>query len=356
MSVVYFVILLGIIVFIHELGHFIAAKIFNVYVGEFALGMGPKLLSKKGKETTYSLRLLPLGGFCQMAGETENTLEGENEANDLDLPKERTIKGISKWKQIVILVAGAMMNFVLAWFIFSMVFFSQGISSSIDIPQIGSIQENSPAELAGFEIGDNIISVEFEDGSIIYPETFTEMSKTSSEYPESTRVYTIERNGTELQIEVTPAYNEDYDAYMIGIGVPTETIKLSLFEGFKYGSKQTVYVLQMMWESILELFQGKNLDQLSGPIGIFTVTSEQAALGLSNYIWLIAVISLNVGLFNLLPLPILDGGRIIFVLYEAVMRKPVNKRFENGLMTFALLVLFGLMIFVAIQDITRLIK
>lgn len=352
MGLLYFIVLLGVIIFIHELGHFLMAKAFNVYVGEFALGMGPKIWSYQGKETLYSLRLLPLGGFCQMAGETANELEGEL---DVQVDKERSLKGISKWKQILIMLAGIMMNFFLAWILFSAVFITQGYTVSVDLPQVGSVVENSPAERAGLMAGDTIVQIEFADGTIIQPTTFAEMSSASIEDVTSMRTYTIERDGQILVFELTPEYLEDQQAYLVGISAPTEHVRVGLVQGLMDGASQMFYVAAMMAQSILDLFKGQNLDQLSGPVGIYTVTAQQASLGFANYVWLIAVISLNVGIFNAVPLPILDGGRVLLLAIECVTGKPINEKIEQGLMTVCVILLLMLMVFATGQDILRLI-
>ena len=353
MGLLYFVVLLGIIIFIHELGHFLMAKLFHVYVGEFALGMGPKIWSHQGKETLYSLRAIPLGGFCQMAGEAGNEIEGELE---VEVAPERSLKGIAKWKQLLIMMAGILMNFLLAWVIFSGIFISQGYTVSVDLPVVGSIVENSPAQRAGMQSGDVIVKIEFEDGTVIEPETFTDMSSVTIEDVTSMRTYTIERDGQTLVFELVPEYLEEQEAYLVGITAPTEHQSVGLFEGLRDGALQMIYMTEIMVSSILDLFKGHNLDQLSGPVGIYTVTAEQASLGLVNYIWLIAVISLNVGIFNAIPLPILDGGRVVLTLFEALTGKPINQKVEQVLMTAAILLLFALMLFATGQDLLRLFK
>lgn len=353
MGLLYFIVLLGIIIFIHELGHFLMAKLFHVYVGEFALGMGPKLISWQGKETLYSLRAIPLGGFCQMAGETGNELEGEL---SVDVPAERSIKGISKWKQILIMVAGFMMNFALAWIIFTGVFVSQGYTATVDLPRVGSIVANSPAERAGLMVNDTIVQIEFEDGTVLVPKTFSDMSSASVSDVKSKRIYTIDRNGEMLTFELTPEYIEEQDAVLVGITAPVEHVEVGLIQGMVDGAYQMVYVADMMVDSILELFKGKNLDQLSGPVGIYTMTAEQASLGFVNYIWLIAIISLNVGIFNAIPLPVLDGGRVVLTVFEMITGKPISEKVEQALMTGAVVLLLLLMIFATGQDILRLFK
>lgn len=351
MGIIYFVVLLGVIVTIHELGHFIAAKLFKVYVGEFAIGMGPKLFSIQGKETKYSLRLLPLGGYCQMAGDVDNAIEG---VCDVIVPHERTLKGIARYKQIIIMLAGIFMNFILAWVLFSGIIMNQGMTTSSDLPIVGSVVVNSPAEQAGFQTNDKILSVEYKDGKVIEPKSFSEMSAANIGQESSERVYTIQRGADVLTLTVTPTYFEDRNAYMIGIGAPQEIVYPNILESAKMGAETMVMVTQVIFGSIVDLVKGNNLDQLSGPIGIYTVAEEQASLGMVNYIWLIAVLSLNVGIFNALPLPILDGGRVILSLIEAVRGKPINQKLEQGMMAAGLALMVMLMIYATWQDIARL--
>lgn len=351
MGLIYTILLLGIIVSIHELGHFLAAKFFGVYCGEFSIGMGPKLLSFQGKETKYSLRLLPIGGFVQMAGETDSGIEGVVEE---EVPFERTIKGIARWKQIVIMLAGIFMNFVLAWILFTGIVFNQGISVSNDAPIVGSVIGGSPADEAGFQENDLILSVQYSDGSIIYPETFTEMSAANIGQEKNDRIYQIQRDDEILTITVTPAYFEDQNAYLIGISAEIDTEYPNVLEAAQIGAQTMVQVAGAIFDSLVDLFKGQNLDQLSGPIGIYTMTEQQASLGMVNYVWLIALLSLNVGIFNAIPLPILDGGRAVLAILEIVRGKPISEKLEQGMMMVGLMLLVGLMLFATGQDILRL--
>lgn len=351
MGILYTILLLGIIVSIHELGHFLAAKLFGVYCGEFSIGMGPKLFSFQGKETKYSLRLLPIGGFVQMAGETDSGIEGVVEE---DVPFERTIKGIARWKQIVIMLAGIFMNFILAWVLFSGIVLNQGVSVSNDAPLVGSVMSGSPAYEAGFQENDLILSVQYSDGELIYPNTFSEMSAANIGQEKNERIYTIQRGDEVLTIAVTPTYFEENDAYLIGISAKIITEYPNLFEAVQIGAKTMIQVAGAIFDSLVELFKGQNLDQLSGPIGIYTVTEQQASLGMVNYIWLIALLSLNVGIFNAIPLPILDGGRAVLAVIEMVRGKPISEKLEQGMMMAGLILLVGLMLFATGQDILRL--
>lgn len=351
MGFIYFVVLLGIIVTIHELGHFVAAKFFGVYCGEFSIGMGPKLFSIQGKETKYSLRLLPFGGFVQMAGETDSGIEG---VVDVEVPLNRSIKGIARWKQIIVMLAGIFMNFLLAWVLFTGIIMNQGLSETLDIPAVGSVMENSPAEAAGFQEGDTILAIEYNDGEIIKPESFTSMSAANMGNESKERVYTVERGNDILTIVVTPQYFEDQDAYLIGISAPVKIYTPGIFESIKYGFVTMGEIASEIFNSVLGLFRGQNLDQLSGPIGIYSVTEQQAALGIANYLWLIAVLSLNVGIFNAIPLPVMDGGRALLAIVEIIRGKPISEKLEQGMMMAGIMVLMTLMLYATGMDLLRL--
>ncbi len=351
MGILYFVVLLGIIVTIHELGHFVAAKIFGVYCGEFSIGMGPKLFSIQGKETKYSIRLLPIGGYVQMAGEVDNALEGECTA---EVPFERTIKGISRWKQIVVMLAGIFMNFVLAWVLFTGILMNQGVSYAPNTPVVGSVLPKSPAEQAGFQANDEILSVKYSDGTLIIPQTFSEMSSANLNQQTGERIYEVRRGSEILTIAVTPVYDAERGSYLIGINEPIVTEYPNLFEASMLGIQTMGTVTELIVQSVLDLVRGRNLDQLAGPIGIYTVTEKQASLGLVNYIWLIALLSLNVAIFNALPLPILDGGRALLAVLEIIRGKAISEKLEQGMMAFGLAVILLLMVFATWQDLTRL--
>ncbi|NLC96143.1 MAG: RIP metalloprotease RseP [Erysipelotrichaceae bacterium] len=347
MGLIYFIILLSSIVIVHEFGHLITAKIFNVYCYEFSIGMGPKLISKQFKETIYSIRLLPVGGFVAMAGE-------DSDDRGIDVPYERTIKGIDKWKQIIIMLAGVFMNFLLAWLIMSFIFLSNKYYVESPLPVVAGVVENSPADTAGFMKDDYIIKVVLNDGTIIKPDSFYDILPFSqSESKEMT--YTVLRNEETIELKVTPYFDETENIYLIGIMIPNgEVITINIGNAFIYGASYLIDTTKTLFVSIVRIFSGKGLDQLSGPVGIYNVAQETVSLGFSSFLMLIALFSLNVGIFNLLPLPILDGGRALIVLGEWITNKQLNKKLETAIMAFGWILMISLMIFATWQDITRL--
>ena len=346
-NIIYFILLLSVIVVIHELGHLLTAKLFKVYCYEFSLGMGPKLISKKGKETEYSLRLLPLGGFVAMAGEDEND-------KGIEVPFERTIKGISKGKQIIIMLAGVFMNFVLAWVLMSAVFLHDGIFVESPKPIVASVVENSPAYDAGFKEGDIITKLTLNDNTVIKPKSFYDILPfTQSEKNEMT--YTVTRNSESIDIKVTPKFDEQRQSYIVGLGIPKgNAVKVNLLNAGHYGGSYLVEVTKTVFISIVRIFSGKGLQQLSGPVGVYQAAAQTASLGLTSFLILIAIFSLNVGIFNLLPLPILDGGRALITLGEFLTKKELNRTFETVIMTLGWVLMLSLMVFATWQDISRL--
>ena len=345
-TILYFIFVLGVIVLIHEIGHLLTAKLFNVYCKEFAIGMGPKLWSRKFKETEYSIRALPLGGFVAMAGE---------EGVDDNVPFERSILGIKPWKRMIVMLAGIAMNFVLAFVIFVGIYAYQGQAVEAPKPVIVGTVENSPAEKAGFLANDTIKELIFSDGTKVKPKDFYEIITYIQMYTDTT-TFVIDRDGQELSISVSPEFIEDENRYFLGIEMPSATrIEITFLESFKYGAIEVKNTVDSMVFTITRLIRGIGLNAISGPIGIYQVTATQASYGLLNILYLMGLLSINVAIFNLLPLPILDGGRVVLTLYEMIFRKPMSKKVEQVLMVLSIGLLLVLMAFVTLQDILRLI-
>ena len=352
MTFIYFLIALTVIICLHELGHLIAAKIFGVYCYEYSFGMGPVLLQKKGKETNYSIRAIPIGGFVSMAGETD----GDELYPDVEVPDERRLTNQKPWKKIIIMLAGVFMNFVLAWVIFSLVLLGSGSYSLSPKAEVAAVTENSPADKAGIKVGDKIIKIESEDGRSIKPDTFLEMRTFVLETENQTLTYTIDRDGEEITLSVTPEYNEEYEMYMIGITGPDATVvSINLLNCWYYGIGVFNMMLQLMISAIINLFKGIGLENLSGPVGIYSATAESVSYGMSSYFLLIGELSLNVGICNLLPLPVLDGGQVVVTLVEWIIGKPVNKKVKTVIMVICWVLLIALMLFVTCKDILKII-
>ena len=356
-NIILFILLISIIVSLHELGHLIAAKIFGVYCQEYSIGMGPKLWSYKGKETEYCIRAIPLGGFVAMAGDDSSSLE--TPVDETNIPFERTLKGIAPWKRIIVMLAGITMNMLLAIFIYSMIILSSGQYVTGTKPVVASIVENTPAEKAGFKEGDVITKVSFENGLSVSPDTYYELIAFLSSYDgNGPWTITVDRDSEKITYEFEPEYRQDEQRYIMGIVFSEkaiEVVDVNIFNCFFYGFKYTMFILKLTISSFLSLLSGKNLESLSGPVGIYSVVAETSALGFDYYISLIAMISVNVGLINALPLPVLDGGRVLLLVVELIIGKPLDKKVENFIMTVSVALLLLLMLFVTFNDVNKVI-
>ena len=354
-NILLFIILLSVIVIIHELGHLIVAKIFNVYCAEFSIGMGPKLFSKKGKETEYSIRAIPYGGFVAMAGDTDNSLE--TSVDTTEIPYERTLPGVSPIKRILIMLAGIMMNFLLAIFIMAILLLNQGSYFEYPDATLSKIENNSAAAIAGLKAGDKVIKITLEDGNSVKPKTFVELSTFLNNYDGKGKVYfEVDRNGEIINISVLPEFNQAENRYFIGIySGEYKEIKVSISNCIKYAFKHLLLISRMLLSALAGLVFGRGLNNLSGPIGIYNTTAEAISRGPDYYFELMALISLNVGIFNALPLPILDGGRVVITIIETIIRKPLSPKLISIIMGISIGILVLLLLIAGYQDILRLV-
>lgn len=349
-----FFLILGVIIMIHEFGHFITAKYFGVYCSEFSLGMGPKLYGKKKGETEYQIRALPIGGYVAMAGEADQEYNEELK----DVPFERTLKGIKTWKKCVIMLAGVFMNFVLA--IILLIGIYSFIDVQLNIPQIGGVVEDMGAAQAGLQKGDviNTITVNNEEymiGSFSDIQSVLSNSQIQSSEEEITITIQYTRDEKEYQNEVIAQYQKDTDSYAIGISAATR--KLSFLEAVKYGFDQFIVYATLIFTTLGKLITdvSNTIGQLSGPVGIYQVTQQVTESGsISTLLSLTALLSTNIGMFNLLPIPGLDGSQVIFALIERVIGREIPLKVKYTLQMAGLLLVFGLMIFVTINDVGRL--
>ena len=349
LDIIYFVLILGVIVLVHELGHLVAAKKFGVYCKEFSIGMGPVLWKKQGAETQWSIRALPLGGFVAMVGENE---EDEDDAK-LDLPYERTLPGIAKWKQVIVMAAGAFMNIMLAWALFIGVTAMQGSVAIESQAIIEKLEPTGIASEAGFLPGDKIIKMQCGD-HVEEIAVKSDVTMFLQFYPGETTI-TLERNGKEETIVCTPSYSEENQSYLLGVYFPANKMKdISLLEAIPYGTQRMIDSALDIFDSLGKIVSGVGLNQLSGPVGIFEVTSEVTQAGWISTLALIALLSINVGIFNLIPIPILDGGRILILLIEAIIGRKLNEKLQTTIMMIGLLLILGIMVFATWNDISRI--
>ena len=352
-TIILFVIMLSSIAIVHELGHLLVAKLFNVYCGEFSIGMGPKLYSKKFKETEYSIRAFLIGGYVSMAG------EGDNELDD-GVPFERTLKGIAKWKQLLIMFAGIFMNFVLALVIYSLLLLNIGTYSIANKPIIDSIQNDMPAFNSGLQVGDIVEKVTLDNGMSCEPDTYSELTTFLTAYYEGNGSWhmSVNRDGQSFNYDVAPAYYELEDRYIIGItfsNAPVKTVDINIFNCFKYGFLYMIDIIKMLIVSFVALFRGIGLKNMSGPIGVYNIVEESIEYGFGYYIELLALISLNVAIFNAIPVPAFDGGRAFMLLIEVIIGKPIPKKIESFVLTASFALILMLMFLVSYNDIIKIV-
>lgn len=348
-----FILMLSVIVIVHEAGHLIAAKAFGVYCNEFSIGMGPALWQKKGKETTVSIRAFPIGGYVMMAGEDDGSQDAEEDEWLKNVPEDRKLYSKKWWQQIIIMAAGVFMNFVLALLIFVGLAFSRGYIVDDPLPVVYEVVENTPASRAGLQEGDDIIKAVSKNGESVEPKTQYELAEFTQLNPEEMTL-TVLRDGKEVQLSLTPEMDEESNTYIIGYRSKANTRKGNFFEYIKAGWDDMIYTTSSIFSSLGMLLTGKHLDQVSGPVGIFQITKETAMMGIRSYISLFALISVNIGIFNLLPIPALDGGRIVILLLEKIIRRKINPKIVENIILASFVLLFGIMIFATYNDILRL--
>lgn len=352
LSIILFLLLLCVIVSIHEFGHFIAAKAFNVYVGEFSIGMGKPIYQRKGKETTFSIRMLPIGGFCALAGEQDDKIE--TNVDTTNIPKERCINNIAPLKRIVVYLAGVFMNFVLAIVLISMVYLSLGHAYKSADATIIELKDNYPAMQAGFKVGDKIVKASLDNGYSSTIETYTELNNIFSLYEGNGNVtLTVIRDGEKIVIPVKPQSTDE--GYLIGVMFNSyELVDVNFLNCWKYGFIYLKEMTLIILTTILGLFRGVGYNNMSGLVGMYEVTDQAVKIGPSAYIEIVALLSFNVGFFNLIPLPVFDGGKVVIAFFEMITRKPLSQKVEQALILVSLVLVLGFALYVNLHDVIKL--
>lgn len=320
------------VVMLHEFGHFAVAKLSGIKVNEFSIGMGPKIYQKQKGETFYSLRALPVGGYVAMEGEEENSHDP------------RAFNNVSIVKRMAVVLAGAFMNFVLAFIAFTLIFSIVGYGSS----EIEKVISNSPADKAGIQSGDLIIKINENKVKDIY-----DINSIISKNQKEEMDFQINRGGNILNLKIKPEYSVENQMYLIGI---TSKLDHSLLKSISLGANRTLEMSKLILKSIKMMFSGSfKMEYLSGPVGVVQLIGSESSKGFLNFLQILGLISVNLGVFNLLPIPALDGGKFLFLLIEALRGKPIDEKIEQGLSLIGISLLFSLMIYVTIfNDIGRL--
>lgn len=343
-----FAVMLGLIISVHEFGHFIAAKKSGVYVSEFSIGMGPCLFKFKPKksETTYSLRLLPIGGFCAMA---------EKEDPEEKIGKERILENKSFLRQFWVFVNGIVFNFILAMVLFfiSGLFYGRPVSE----PVVSGLKEGGVAEKVGIQAGDRIIDINGHKISTL--DDF--LLEASAKKLESSYTFTVEKeDGKTVSYIISPevTYDEkgNETSRVFGIMFSGTTHKKGFKEAVKYSFTGFADNFKTISKILGSLFGGKvSVDSLSGPVGIYSLIDEVKSQGFETLIYLTAYLSINVGLVNLFPIPVFDGGRIFILAIEKITKKKSSEKLENAITFIGFGLMLLLMIYVTINDIIKLV-
>lgn len=375
-TIIAVIIVLGGLIFFHELGHFAVARALGMGVSTFSLGFGPKILKYKRGKTEYALSLVPLGGYVALVGESDET----------DIPegfsREESFALRPAWQRLLVVAAGPAANIVLAWLLCWGLAFGWG--TPVLLPQVGAVMENSPAARAGLRPGDRILSI---DGQNVESwEAMSDAIARSDGRPMRLEVVRLALGDTvqtppdadgqrgqgwktkadTLSLEMTAEratrktiFGENETAWLIGVRAAGSVVThpQSFWHAASVGAAQTWQMVSLTWQSFVKLAERVvPLDQVGGPIMIAQMVGEQAHQGLSGLLALTALISVNLGILNLLPIPVLDGGQIVFCLLEILFRRPVNRKVQEYSMRVGLALLIGLMLLATFNDIWRLLR
>jgi len=349
-SILAVVVVLGLLIAFHELGHFLVARMLGIGVKVFSIGFPPKLLSFKRGQTHYRLSLLPLGGYVQLVGESRED----------DLPEGFTLKQSfmhrPAWQRMLVVAAGPVFNFILAMLIYWGVFWAQGMVEML--PVIGEVRDGSPAMEAGLQEGDRVLAI---DGQKV--DYWRELSSIVSDSEGETLTLTLQRDGQTLEKQVRPKltvhknlFGEEIKTPLIGVlaAGKTTTIPLGGGSAAVEAVVQTWEIIKLTGQSFMKIVERViPLDTVGGPILIVQMVSEQANQGMANLLALTALISINLGLINLLPIPVLDGGHILFFGIESVSGRRVPERIQELTTKLGLALLIMLMILATYNDLQR---
>ena len=344
MTFIYFILILSVTIFVHELGHFIFAKRAGIYVYEFCIGMGPRIFKfkRKNDETEYGIRLFPIGGFCAMAG--------EDVKDDDDIPKERKLQSKTWLQKFLTVVAGVMFNFIFAILLLFIIGLINGNPNNK--PIVSSVPNNGPSYIAGLRVGDEItklngVKINTIDRLMIeYQINYGQTLELEILRDSERKTIEIVPNAIETEQETTYQYSFALDG----------SVEKGFFAAIEYAITKFLSLIEQMFVTIIYLFNGKlSLSNLSGPVGIYNIVDQSASAGILSLISLTSLLSVNVGFINLLPIPAFDGGRILFLIIEKIRRKPIKPSVENIIHAVGLVLLMILMVIVTYNDIMRFI-
>jgi regulator of sigma E protease len=352
LTFVSFIVVLGVLIFIHEFGHYITAKKSGIMVSEFALGFGPKLIYKKVGETLYSIRAIPLGGFCNMVGEfpaDESMPEIDREVYEKAKSDGRLFTQKSPFKKLAVILMGPVMNFLLAVFIFILTFALFGVPTSTSPDAIlGEVIPEQPAAEAGLEPNDKILSINQQE-----VDSWQEMASLIRANEGQEIVIQYERDGSVNTVNITPVSSPDSEGGVIGIYPQLVRENVSIFRSVYLGFQQTFMIVQMTVMGFVQMIVQRSAEDIGGPVMIASIIGQAARVGIINLLNWTAIISINLGIINLLPFPALDGGRILFIILEIIRGKEVDPKIESYIHMVGFALLIMLMIFIVYRDLMR---
>ncbi|MBR5272609.1 MAG: site-2 protease family protein [Clostridia bacterium] len=336
------ILLFGLVIFIHEFGHFICAKWSGVKVNEFAIGMGPALFKFKKGETLYALRLFPIGGYVSMEGE------------DAESPDERSFGKAKVWKRMIIVVAGAIMNLLLGLLLIG---FYLGVSGDLTEPVVAKFADNSTSQNYGLQLGDEITDI---NGMRII--TTLDFSLAISRDTDGVVDMVVKRDGEKIELQGIKFDMKEYEdgQKMIRLDFLIQGLENNFWNVLKHSFKWTASMARLVWISLADLITGNvSFSELSGPIGIVSIVADSARSmwqDVAPILYIMAFITINIGTMNLLPFPALDGARFLILIIEAIRRKPMKPKYEGIIHGVGLIILLGFMLIVSVSDVTKFFR
>ena len=327
----------GVLVTVHEFGHFITAKMTGMRVDEFAIGFGPKIYQQKDGETLYSLRAIPLGGYNKIAGMDPDDPVEPNAFNSKPIPA-----------RMLVILAGALMNFILPIILFSGIFMVEGRMQLVNEPVLGTVVDEMAAARAGLKAGDRIVTI---DGKNV--ETWTDVVLNLRKAGTEEVTLTAERNGVLQTYKMTPMFDKDAGRPLIGVSPKFSKESMGFFGSIKEGFIYTKNIGLSMVSGLYRIVSGNAPADVAGPIGVAQMAGQVAEKGLLPLMNFVAFLSINLGVINLLPLPALDGGHFVLLLLEALRGKPLGGKAMTNIQMVGVALILALTVFSTFKDITR---
>lgn len=337
MTILAAIVLFGVLITVHELGHFLAAKGTGMQVTEFSIGFGPKVFQKQAGETLYSLRLVPLGGYNRITG---------MEPGEAVTP--RGFNGRPMWARMLVILAGPCMNFLLPFLIFFGVFAVKGLALPVDEPVVGSLMEGYPGAEAGLQVGDRLVSI---NGQPL--ERWNEINSLIQENGPADGKLVIQRQGKRQEVTLKPRYDGESKRFLIGVRPWIEHRSLSLGESLKTAAFSVIRITGAMVDGLRMMVTGKVSAEISGPIGVAHMAGDVAAQGAIPYLEFMAFLSLDLAVLNLVPIPALDGGQFLVLVVEALLGHALAPRAKEIIQMIGVACIIALTVFATMHDLLQ---